>query len=63
MISRPTERPYTTALYLLRATQIGLTMADLGFLDIGLVLDIITEAGNDNYDYKQVAQQSDFDKF
>lgn len=38
-------------------------MADLEQLSIGTVIDIFTESDNDNYDYKQVATQSDFDKF
>lgn len=30
---------------------------------MGDVYDILTEAGNDNFHYKQLATQSDFDKF
>ena len=53
----------TTALFLLRVYQIGLTMADLDDLEAGTVFDIMTEAVNDEYKYKQVASQSDFDRF
>ena len=53
----------TTALYLLRCIQIGLSILDLDLLDYGVVLDMMTEAGNDNYEYKQLATQDDFDKF
>lgn len=53
----------TTALFHLRAIQIGLTLADLDSLSYGEVLDIFTEKGNDSYDYKELANQEDFDKF
>lgn len=62
-MTRPTERQFTTSLYLLRALQVGLKLPDLEFLDMGDVYDILTEAGNDNCHYKQLATQSDFDKF
>jgi hypothetical protein len=38
-------------------------MADLERLDMGLVFDVMTEAGNDNYKYKQLATQRDFDRW
>ena len=53
----------TTALYVLRCIQVGLTLSDLDVLDYGLVLDIMTESGNDGYTYQQVATQEDFDRF
>ncbi len=53
----------STALYVLRCFQVGLHIADLEFLSMGMVFDIFTESRNDNYDYKQVANQEDFDKF
>jgi hypothetical protein len=53
----------TTALYLLRCLQIGLRLSDLDALDMGQVLDIITESGNDHEKYQQLATQEDFDKF
>lgn len=58
-----TEREFNTSVFLLRAVQAGLNMADLDFLNYGEVLDIITEAGNDSYEYKSLAGQEDFDKF
>lgn len=48
---------------MLRCFQVGMTLADLEVLSIGTAIDIITEAGNDNYDYQEVACQEDFDKF
>jgi hypothetical protein len=53
----------TTALYLLRCVQVGLSIADLDFLDYGMVLDMMTEAGNDHGEYRQLATQDDFDRF
>ena len=53
----------TTALYLLRCIQIGLSLSDLDLLDIGTILDIITEFGNDSIEYKQLATQDEFDRF
>lgn len=53
----------TTALFMLRAIQVGLHINDLDALDIGDVLDMATEASNDTTEYKQVASQEDFDKF
>ena len=48
---------------MLRCYQCGLTIAELEQLSIGTVLDIFTEAQNDKCEYKQVANQSDFDKW
>jgi hypothetical protein len=32
-------------------------------LEYGLVVDMMTESSNDEYDYKTVASQEDFDAF
>lgn len=53
----------TVGLYLLRVFQMGLNMSDLETLNYGDVLDMMIEYGNDSYDYKQIATQSDFDRF
>lgn len=53
----------TTPLFMLRAAQMGVAVRDLDLLTIGLVLDMFTEAQNDNYQYPLMAQQGDFDKF
>lgn len=54
----------TTALYLLRCAEIGLSMQDLDLLDMGMIYDMITERGNDSWKgWKQVATQDDFDRF
>ena len=43
--------------------QLGLSIADLDYLDEGDVLDMMIEAGNDGYKYPTLATQDDFDKF
>lgn len=53
----------TTPLFLLRATQLGITVRDLELLSVGLVLDMHAENANDNYDYPLMASQDDFDNF
>lgn len=44
----------------------GFSMADLDELTVGLVIDMLIEKANDNYEYEQEsreATQSDFDRF
>ena len=53
----------TTALFLLRASQIGISIRDLDLLTIGMVTDMMIEAGNDHCDYEYLPTQEDFDKF
>lgn len=53
----------STALLLLRAAQLGISMSDLELLTIGMVQDMYTEAINDSVDYPTVATQEDFDRF
>lgn len=53
----------TTAFFILRALQLGLHINDLEELDFGDVFDIMTERSNDSTEYKQLANQQDFDKF
>ena len=53
----------TTALFMLRCVQLGLSIQDLDLLTIGLVNDMFTESQNDSYPYKQLASQHDFDVF
>lgn len=58
-----TERPFTTGLFLLRCSQMGLSMSDLDMLDVGMVFDMIIEQGNDGEEYDRIATQADFDRF
>ena len=53
----------TTALFLLRAVELGISIGDLDLLTIGLVLDMWTEKANDDVKYSKVATQEDFDRF
>lgn len=53
----------TTPLFLLRAVELGLSIIDLDLLTIGLVNDMYTEKANDDWKYKEVATQDDFDRF
>lgn len=53
----------TTPLFLLRCVELGVSIADLDLLSIGLVLDMWTEKANDGATYRQVASQEDFDKW
>ena len=60
-------RPFTTGLFLLRCTQMGLSMSDLNDLDVGMVYDMMIELANDSaedtQDTVREATQADFDKF
>ena len=49
--------------FLLRCVQLGISIAALDLLPIGLVNDMFTERQNDGYSYKELASQSDFDRF
>lgn len=53
----------TTALYTLRALQIGIRISELELLTMGDVYDICTEGSNDHYAWRPVASQDDFDAF
>ena len=59
----------TTALFLLRCVELGISIRDLDLLTIGMVLDIWVEKGNDSVEENsdggsvRMAQQSDFDAF
>lgn len=53
----------TTALFLLRCAEVGLSMNDLDDVTVGMVNDMFVEKSNDDYDWKELADQSDMDKF
>ncbi len=53
----------TTPLFLLRCVQLGLSMADLELLSIGLINDMYAESVNDGYKYATIATQEDMDRF
>lgn len=47
----------TTALFLLRCVELGLSMEDLNVLTYGMVIDMFSERSNDDYDYPIRATQ------
>lgn len=49
----------TTALFLLRCTQVGLRINDLDYITMGMAYDMMTEAQNDDYDYPYKATLAD----
>ena len=53
----------TTPLFLLRCVQLGLSMADLELLSIGLINDMYCESRNDSYSYAVLGTQQDMDRF
>lgn len=52
-----------TALFIHAALGAGFRLSDLDHIDFGMVIDVITEISNDQFKYKEVATQDDFDKF
>ena len=58
-----TDRPYNTALYLLRCVEAGIALPDLDFFEVGEIMDILTERGNDGFNYSRLATQEDMDRF
>lgn len=53
----------TTALFMLRTSQLGIPVRDLELLTIGMVVDMMIEAANDRCEYEQLPTQDDFDNF
>ena len=53
----------TTALFLLRCVELGIAIADLDYLTIGLILDVFSEKCNDDWEYPTLADQSAMDLF
>ena len=59
-----TTREMTTAVLLLRAAEIGISIADPDLLTIGMLNDIFVEKFNDSEgEYENVATQEDIDTF
>jgi hypothetical protein len=51
----------TTALFLLRCVQLGLSMQDLELLTIGMINDMYVESRNDDYKYPVLATQERYE--
>lgn len=60
---RSLDREMTTALFMLRTSQLGIPVHDLELLTIGMVVDMMIEAANDRCEYEQLPTQDDFDNF
>lgn len=60
---RKTEREWTSALFLLRSVELGLSMEDLNHVTFGMVMDMYNERSNDTIEYKELATQEDMDNF
>lgn len=52
-----------TAVYLLRAKQLGLTLGEMEALEEGMVIDMIIESSNDTVQYAAKASQEDMDRW
>ena len=57
------DREMNASLYLLRALEAGLSVADLDEISMGMVYDIMTESSYDEHGYVRWANQKDFDAF
>ena len=53
----------TTPPFLLRCVQLGLSVADLDLLSIGLINDMYAESVNDGCNYAALTTQDDFGAF
>ena len=60
---RKTERPMTTALFMLRSVQLGLSISDLDLVTMGTVYDMINESNRDSMEWREQASQADMDRF
>lgn len=59
---REIDRKTTPGLFLLRAISLGLHVEDLKELSVGMIVDMLIESANDNYDYPVMATQADIDR-
>ena len=53
----------TTGLFRLRCKELGFSVDELEQIEFGLVADMLTEKGNDEYEYPYKASQEDFNRF
>lgn len=61
--SRPTVRPITVGLYLLRIKELSLSIMELELLTMGEVTDMLIEKSNDSYEWELAPTQADFERF
>ena len=60
---RPTVRPFTVGMYLLRVKELNIHLDELDYLTFGDVMDMLIERGNDSEEWELKPLQSDFDRF
>lgn len=48
---------------MVRAKQLGLTLAEMDEIEEGMIIDMVIESSNDQCKYQEIASQEDFDKF
>ena len=48
---------------MLRVAEMGISFRDLALISVGMVFDMMTESGNDHYEYSYKATQEDMDRF
>lgn len=48
---------------MLRCKELGISVNELEQMDFGVIADMMTEQGNDSYNYPFKATQKDFDRF
>jgi len=52
----------TTALFMLRCVELGLSISDLDLLTIGSVNDMFMEKSRDSIEWREEASQADMDR-
>lgn len=52
----------TTALFMLRSVQLGLSISDLDLVTMGTVYDMINESNRDSIEWREQATQADMDR-
>lgn len=62
-IEPPTDRELTTAMFLLRCKEIGLSIQELSSITVGMVFDMLIERNNDNFTYDVQATVNDVNNF
>ena len=62
-IEPPTDRELTTAMFLLRCKELGLSIQELRSITVGMVFDMIIERNNDNFTYDVQATVNDVNNF
>ena len=61
--ARAVDRPITTALLMLRALKLGISLRDMELVTIGMINEMYAEAANDSLDWPELATQEDMDRF